>query len=59
MDKVVIFIVAWIIGTLLSGLIVMWTWNLVIPGIVGWSELSYWQAVGLSIFLSAIAGIFK
>ena len=59
MDKIVIFIIAWIIYILLSGLIVMSSWNLFIPGVAGWSELSYWQAVGLSIFLSAIAGIFK
>ena len=59
MDKIVIFIVAWIIGILLSGLIVMWAWNLFIPGVVGWSELSYWQALGLSVLLSVIAGIFK
>ena len=59
MDKIVIFIIAWIISILLSGLIVMWTWNLFIPGVAGWSELSYWQALGLSGFLSVIAGIFK
>ena len=59
MDKIVIFIIAWIISILLSGLIVMLAWNLFIPGVAGWSELSYWQALGLSVFLSAIAGIFK
>ena len=59
MDKIVIFIIAWIISILLSGLIIMWTWNLFIPGVVGWSELSYGQALGLSGFLSVIAGIFK
>lgn len=59
MDKIVIFIVAWIIGILLSGLIVMWAWNLFIPGVVGQSELSYWQALGLPVLLSVIAGIFK
>ena len=59
MDKIVIFIIAWIISILLSGLIVMWAWNLFIPGVAGWSELSYWQALGLSTFLNAIAGIFK
>ena len=41
MDKIVIFIIAWIISILLSGLIVMWAWNLFIPGVAGWSELSY------------------
>lgn len=59
MDKVVIFIVAWIIGTLLSGLIVMWAWNLFIPGVVGQSELSYWQALGLAVSLRVIVEIFK
>lgn len=59
MDKVVIFIVAWIIGTLLSGLIVMWAWNLFIPGVVGQSELSYWQALGLAVSLRVIVEIYK
>ena len=59
MDKIVIFIIAWIISILLSGLVVMLSWNLFIPDVAGWSELSYWQALGLSVFLSAIAGIFK
>lgn len=59
MDKIVIFIIAWIISVLLSGLIVMWAWNLFIPDVVGQSELSYWQALGLSVFLSVIAEIFK
>ena len=58
MDKIVIFIIG-IISILLSGLIVMWAWNLFIPGVAGWSELSYWQALGLSVLLSVIAGIFK
>ena len=59
MDKIVIFIIAWIISTLLSGLIVMWAWNLFIPGVVGQSELSYWQALGLSVALRVIVEIFK
>lgn len=59
MDKIVIFIIAWIISILLSGLIVMRAWNLLIPGVAGWSELSYWQALGLPVLLSVIAGIFK
>ena len=59
MDKIVIFIVAWIIYILLSGLIVMWAWNLFIPGVVGQSELSYWQALGLAVFLRVIVEIYK
>ena len=59
MDKIVIFIIAWIISILLSGLIVMWAWNLFIPGVVGQSELSYWQALGLAVFLRVIVEIYK
>ena len=59
MDKIVIFIVAWIIYILLSGLIIMWAWNLFIPGVVGQSELSYWQALGLAVFLRVIVEIYK
>ena len=59
MDKIVIFIIAWIISILLSGLIVMWAWNLFIPDVVGQSELSYWQALGLSVSLRVIVEIFK
>lgn len=28
--------------------IVMWLWNLVIPGITGWTTINYWKALGLS-----------
>ena len=59
MDKIVIFIIAWIISILLSGLIVMWAWNLFIPDVVGQSELSYWQALGLSVSLRVIVEIYK
>ena len=59
MDKIVIFIIAWIISILLSSLIVMWAWNLFIPGVVGQSELSYWQALGLAVSLRVIVEIFK
>ena len=59
MDKIVIFIIAWIISTLLSGLLVMRAWNLFIPGVVGQSELSYWQALGLAVSLRVIVEIFK
>ena len=59
MDKIVIFIIAWIISTLLSGLIILWAWNLFIPGVVGRSELSYWQALRLAVFLRVIVEIYK
>ena len=59
MDKIVIFIIAWIISILLSGLIILWAWNLFIPGVVGRSELSYWQAQGLAVSLRVIVEIFK
>ena len=59
MDKIVIFIIAWIISILLSGLIILWAWNLFIPGVVGRSELSYWQALGLAVSLRVIVEIFK
>jgi len=29
------------------GLIVMWLWNALIPGIFGWASINYWQAIGL------------
>jgi len=29
--------------------LVMWLWNLLVPGIIGWSTINYWQALGLMV----------
>lgn len=34
----------------------MWLWNWIIPGITGWSEISFWQAVGLCFLGRWISG---
>jgi hypothetical protein len=30
-----------------GGLVVMWLWNWLLPPIVGWREITFWQALGL------------
>jgi len=34
---------------LVLGLVVMWLWNALMPGVFGLPEIGYWQAVGLFI----------
>jgi len=31
----------------LGGMAVMWLWNWLMPPIVGWHEITFWQALGL------------
>ena len=31
----------------MGGLVVMWLWNWLLPPIVGWREITFWQALGL------------
>ena len=35
---------------------VMWLWNLLIPAIIGWGSISYWQALGLTVLFRLLTG---
>lgn len=41
---------------ILFGFVIMWLWNWLMPEIFGLTTLSYWQAVGLFIFLKLLLG---
>jgi urea transporter len=49
---VIVAVVA-LVGTV-STLVVQWAWNTLMPPIFGLPELSFWQALALSILLSAV-----
>ncbi|AUP78089.1 hypothetical protein [Flavivirga eckloniae] len=41
---------------ILFGFVIMWLWNWLMPEIFGLATLTYWQAVGLFIFLKLLLG---
>ncbi|NMH86269.1 hypothetical protein [Flavivirga algicola] len=41
---------------ILFGFVIMWLWNWLMPEIFGLTTLTYWQAVGLFIFLKLLLG---
>ena len=51
-----------IIGHLLCGVaflfgitaLVMWLWNLLIPTIIGWSTIGFWQAMGILVLVNLL-----
>lgn len=48
-------------GTALLALgvaVTMWLWNALIPDIVGWTSINYWQALGLLVLLRLLFGHF-
>lgn len=42
----------------LSVAVTMWLWNALIPEIVGWKAINYWQSLGLLILLRLLFGHF-
>ena len=36
--------------------IVMWLWNWLVPSITGWSNINYWQALGLTLLSRFLNG---
>lgn len=43
-----------IVIALLMTLPVWWAWNTFAPSVFGWSSIGFWQALALSILLSAM-----
>jgi hypothetical protein len=41
-----------------GGLVVMWLWNWLLPPIVGWREITFWQALGLLTLCRILFGRF-
>ena len=34
--------------------LVMWLWNLLVPAIIGWKAVTYWQALGLLVLTNLL-----
>lgn len=57
------FSTIYFLGVIAINALVVWLfqglWNLVIPGIFGLKEISYWQALGLAVILWFIFGFMR
>lgn len=54
----VLLIIVWTAIAATSGWILMLLWNWLIPSIFGLTEITYWQAVGITALLTFIGGFF-
>jgi len=43
----------------LSGVIIMWAWNMLLHGIFNLPIINFWQGLAASLILSAVGGFFK
>lgn len=59
----IFFSTIYFLGVIAINALVVWLfqglWNLVIPGIFGLKEISYWQALGLAVILWFIFGFMR
>jgi hypothetical protein len=51
--KVVAFV---IVGVAVFGFVVMALWNWLVPSIIGWKAIDYWQALGLFVLAKVLFG---
>ncbi|MCD8270838.1 MAG: hypothetical protein LUD46_22100 [Parabacteroides sp.] len=49
---ILIFIAVFALG----GLAVMYLWNLLIPSVIGWAAINYWQALGFMVLSRLLFG---
>lgn len=56
--KRIMFALAFVALLAVGILVVMWLWNSLIPSIIGWSAITYWQAAGLMILSRLLFGGF-
>jgi hypothetical protein len=40
-------ILAFLVFIAVGGLVVQWLWNWLVPSIIGWRQVTFWQAVGM------------
>ena len=57
--KFVMFGLMAIVAFALFGFIVMWLWNWVVPPVIGWHTVTYWQAIALLILGHLLFGGFR
>lgn len=57
--KFVMFGVMGILALALFGFVVMWLWNWVVPPVIGWHTVTYWQALALLVLGHILFGGFR
>jgi hypothetical protein len=45
-----------IVGIAVFGFVVMWLWNWLVPPVIGWKAIDYWQALGLFVLAKILFG---
>ena len=50
------FLLIFLAGFLLLSAAIMWLWNAIIPGLTGFEQLTYWQAMGLLVLSRILFG---
>ena len=48
-----------IVAALLLGAVVMWLWNAILPSLLNFNAITYWQAVGLLVLCKILFGGFR
>ena len=46
-----------VIGVAVFGYVVMALWNWLVPPIIGWKAIDYWQALGLFVLAKVLFGV--
>lgn len=57
--KFVIFGVMALVAFALFGFVVKWLWNWVVPPVIGWHTVTYWQALALVVLGHILFGGFR
>ena len=55
----VAFLVLWLALVAIGAVVLMFGWNLVFPALLGWPELTFPMAFGLSLVIGVIGGMFS
>lgn len=55
---IVLHIAGWILILALLVAVIMWLWNLIIPSVIGWGSINYWQALGMAVLFRLLTGHF-
>jgi len=54
--KIALFVV---VGSIVFGFIVKGLWNVLVPPIIGWHTITFWQALGLLVLSKILFGGFR
>jgi hypothetical protein len=56
--KMILFVIAFPLGLIFFGLLVMYLWNLTLPGVLNVSPINFWQAIGILLLSKLLFGGF-